>query len=913
MGSRGTGQRRGSATGARLGVGVAAAALAVGIGLAATPLAAAAASEHHGAALQAPVTVQRQRPAQAPGATTPTHLPRLAKPHAVPTRTFTVTTAGDSPLATPTTKSCTDMATHACSLRAAVGAANNLSVPVLIKLGPHTYQVTDATDGTITDTNPAGTTIEGTSTHGTIVSAPGSFAYTVLAVSDGAHSAGASLTLENLTVSGGHGADGGGISASDANVGLVLDGVDVTHGAATYGGGIYCDEASVWATDSSISGNSAVTDGGGLYLDWCSSFFTRATINADATTTATGSMGGGGVYQEYGTARYFDSSISHDSVGSVTESGYGGGVYEYFSDAVLVNTHVDHNTAFDDGEGGGLYVLWSPVEATGSTFNDDRALGTESNGGGLCLSSGGYAELHHSEVEHDATGSTDQYDAGGGVYLYGYESPTTLHVDDHSTISANRTGAIVAYQEYAGADVSIADSTMQGNTNALGGAGGIYAYGYYGGGSIELTNDKVLGNVDGAEDSAGGVYVYTEYAAESVTVTGGTFKGNVGDGKDSMGGIGLYPYYGQSTLTMTGTKVLDNRAPVNGWGGGIGVYDEEDSGVQLTLTRDTIEGNVSGSSSASRAGSGGGIYIYDYAYLDLIDCTVAHNSALGGGATSGIGGGVYDASYLGGTYEGDTITDNKATGPASEGGGMWIYPYYGGGKMVQSTVGGNTAVEGAGLWIYYYQFELMQSTVVDNTAGSAGAEGLGGGVFVYDTRVDLVNSTITGNRAVTGGGKVGAGGGVYNDDGGISLYFATISGNVAPDGAGVYSTGGGYGTLRDSIVSQNHPSPASKAEADCKVLARVDLLVSLGGNVIAQGGCVTARTSTDVVSARPELLPLAANGGPTKTMALMASSPAINAAHGDCLPTDQRGMGRPSAGACDAGAYQLVGKAATKH
>ena len=148
-------------------------------------------------------------------------LPHLAKPHGVATRTFTVTTNADSPLASATLTACRDTAGGKCSLRAAVAAANNLDTPVLIKLGPHTYTLTDTTDGTIVDTNAGGTTIEGVSMHGSIISAPGAFAYTALSVGDNPHDLGASLTLEDLTVSGGTGSDGGGIAAEGGNVGLV--------------------------------------------------------------------------------------------------------------------------------------------------------------------------------------------------------------------------------------------------------------------------------------------------------------------------------------------------------------------------------------------------------------------------------------------------------------------------------------------------------------------------------------------------------------------------------------------------------------------------------------------------------------------------------------------------------------------
>ena len=66
---------------------------------------------------------------------------------------------------------------------------------------------------------------------------------------------------------------------------------------------------------------------------------------------------------------------------------------------------------------------------------------------------------------------------------------------------------------------------------------------------------------------------------------------------------------------------------------------------------------------------------------------------------------------------------------------------------------------------------------------------------------------------------------------------------------------------------------------------------------------------TDIVPNAPLsaiLKPLADNGGPTKTHALPAGSPALNAspANSGCKPTDQRGVTRPQGAACDIGAFE---------
>ncbi len=91
-------------------------------------------------------------------------------------------------------------------------------------------------------------------------------------------------------------------------------------------------------------------------------------------------------------------------------------------------------------------------------------------------------------------------------------------------------------------------------------------------------------------------------------------------------------------------------------------------------------------------------------------------------------------------------------------------------------------------------------------------------------------------------------------------------------------------------------------------------LISLGGNLDSDGTCPFEWT------ADPLLGPLADNGGPTLTHALLPGSPAIDAvAPPDCgydddgdpntpdrpLLTDQRGVSRPQGAGCDIGAYEL--------
>jgi hypothetical protein len=75
-------------------------------------------------------------------------------------------------------------------------------------------------------------------------------------------------------------------------------------------------------------------------------------------------------------------------------------------------------------------------------------------------------------------------------------------------------------------------------------------------------------------------------------------------------------------------------------------------------------------------------------------------------------------------------------------------------------------------------------------------------------------------------------------------------------------------------------------------------LVSGGHNLVQDASCNPVQT--DQITDDAMIGPLADNGGPTLTHALLAGSPAIDA--GDdlaCLATDQRGIARPQ-GHCTA-------------
>ncbi len=102
--------------------------------------------------------------------------------------------------------------------------------------------------------------------------------------------------------------------------------------------------------------------------------------------------------------------------------------------------------------------------------------------------------------------------------------------------------------------------------------------------------------------------------------------------------------------------------------------------------------------------------------------------------------------------------------------------------------------------------------------------------------------------------------------------------------------------LRSSIVATQGKDCGSSVSGTLFGFASVD------PNVLGDQTCPDG--ANDVVG-DPLLKPLAANGGPTQTMALKGQSPAIDLVESDlCTATDQRGLPRPSGEGCEAGALE---------
>jgi len=205
-------------------------------------------------------------------------------------------------------------------------------------------------------------------------------------------------------------------------------------------------------------------------------------------------------------------------------------------------------------------------------------------------------------------------------------------------------------------------------------------------------------------------------------------------------------------------------------------------------------------------------------------------------------------------------------------------------------------------------------------AGAGPFTGFGGAICVSQgASVTLTRCTLSGNSSPSGGGAI------ENAGGTLSLTQCTLSGNsTAGDGGAIeIGQGGSGGTtfLTHCTVAGNTAGAPTQgvfvssgtATITNSIVARggsgsyglaspgSGTLIFVGANVV-EDFYVSPFSGPAPILAAPLLGPLASNGGPTQTMALMANSPALNSAIGSSIVTDQRG--KPAAGTQDIGAFE---------
>lgn len=222
-------------------------------------------------------------------------------------------------------------------------------------------------------------------------------------------------------------------------------------------------------------------------------------------------------------------------------------------------------------------------------------------------------------------------------------------------------------------------------------------------------------------------------------------------------------------------------------------------------------------------------------------------------------------------------------GNAATGGGVFVAPE-GNLSLIDVIMRDNVAADRGGAIHAQGGIGVTNSTFSGNRAGNGGAI-----ASDANTQATIFQSTLSGNSATGAGGAIT----VANS---AALQRVTIAGNTAPAGGGLYVENESAASLLMNVLFARNSSACGGFTSN---------RVPWQGNLSDDASCAfDAGQGTVVADAR--VGGLTNNGGPTDTHALLAGSPAINAADQTICPAgtaDQRHA--PAPDACDIGAYEF--------
>ncbi len=739
---------------------------------------------------------------------------------------------------------------------------------------------------------------------------------------------GGTLTLTNSTVSGNSATyDAGGIY----NYGtLTLTNSTVSGNSTIYdAGGIY-NQGTLTLTNSTVSGNSTTYDVGGIY-NWGTLTLTNSTVSGNSASWT------GGIYT-YGPLTAKNSIVANNAggncylEGTITSQGH-----NLSDDASCAFAGTgDLNSTAAGLDPGGLKANGGPTQTIALLASSPAVNAiplspvnycTDTNGNpvttdqrGTTRPQGSACDIGAFELNQTQAGQTSQ------TIVFTQPAPATASYNTTFTVAAEATSRLTVTLSVDSSSTgvcslgtpSVAGGVTSATVTMLSGTGTCTIFALQSGNAsysaatlqqTSATAQEIGQTITFTQAAPASASYYSAFTVAAQSSSGLTVSLSVDSSSIGVCSLGTPSVAGGVTSAVmamqsaTGICTIDaNQAGNRNYNAAAqqqssATATAATTGGTFMVTNTNDSGFGSLRDAMANAASGDTInFSLAYPATITLASTLSINTSLtisGPGASNvAISGNnaVQVFSISGGT----TVNISGVTIENGNSGGNFGGGFENGGTLTltNSTVSGNSASSVGGIY-NYGTLTLTNSTVSGNSVSNDV-----GGILNQGT-LTLSNSTVSSNFASDDGG------GIYNY-GTLTLGNSTVSGNSASSyGGGIFN----YGSLtaKNSIVANN-------AGGNCYLSQTI---TSQGHNLSDDASCAFAGTG-DLNSTAAGLDPggLKANGGPTQTIALLASSPAVNAiplspvnyctdTNGNPLTTDQRGTTRPQGPACDIGAYEL--------
>ena len=590
---------------------------------------------------------------------------------------------------------------------------------------------------------------------------------------------GKNVTIQNLTLTNGHGNFGGAIfndgtltvtnstligntaswgGAINNNFGtLTVTNSTLNNNAASYaaayGGAIYNLSGNLTVTNSTLNNNTA-NCGGAMY-----SWYGTLTVTNSTLIGNTASWGGA-INNNFGTLTVTNSTLNNNAASYA--AAYGGAIYNQYGTLTVSNSTLTGNTA---NCGGTIYSWYGTLTVTNSTLNNNTVYGD----GGAIYNDGGDATVNFNRI----VGNTAPI--GSAIYC---PSGTVNAQNNWWGSNAGPTGQIIGSVSADPWLVLKVDVSPNGFNPALGST--IIADLTYNSNSVDTSaqghvpdgieatfSSTPVGYVSPASDTtvngkaettftppvSGKVTVHTTIDGQTVdTILGEEYDIYVSDtrGHDDTGnGSYTNPY---KTISKGITEVhADGRVHIEN-----GTYIGNDNkniaiDKNLTIIGESQTGTITDAQNNGRI-----FTINSGRTVTIQNLTLTNGQATNGGA-------INNAGTL--TVNDCTFTSNTASG---------IYPPNGIGGAIVNDFGTLT---------------VNNCTFTGNTAYASGAIDNHYGIMTVN------NCTFTGNNATYGG--------AINSASLLNVYGSSFTGNNATYGGAIGNDPSGTLTVKDSIFIGN--------------------------------------------------------------------------------------------------------------